>query len=112
MREKPLTLCKYFAEVMRHRLFFTILLSACILAGCRQGRYETFSGYAQGGTYTVKADLTGVSVPAGQIQERIDAILDSIDFSLSGYNKNSLLTHYNAGEEIVPDRFFSGVRAL
>ena len=112
MREKPLTLCKYFAEAMKHAFFFSILLTLCILGGCRQGRYETFSGFAQGGTYTVKADLTGVSVPAGEIQERIDAILDSIDFSLSGYNKNSLLTHYNAGEEIVPDRFFTEVRAL
>ena len=112
MREKPLTLCKYFAEAMKHALFFSALLLACLLTGCRQGRYATFSGYAQGGTYTVKADLTGVSVPAARIQEQIDAILDSIDFSLSGYNKNSLLTHFNEGEEIVPDRFFTGVRAL
>ena len=112
MREKPLTLCKYFAEAMNYKHIFPILLAGCILAGCQQGRYATFSGFAQGGTYTVKADLRSVSVPAEQIQQRIDAILDSIDFSLSGYNKNSLLSRYNAGEEIVPDRFFREVREL
>jgi Membrane-associated lipoprotein involved in thiamine biosynthesis len=112
MREKPLTLCKYFAEAMKHHIIFTILLCACLLPSCRQGRYVTFSGYAQGGTYTVKADLKGVSTPSRMIQQTIDAILDSIDISLSGYNKNSLLSRYNAGEAIVPNRFFDEVRAL
>ena len=112
MREKPLTLCKYFAEAMKHRIIFLILLSVCVLTGCRRGGYATFSGYAQGGTYTVKADLRGVSTPARTIQQTIDALLDSIDFSLSGYNKNSLLSRYNAGEDITPNRFFYEVRAL
>ena len=112
MREKPLTLCKYFAEMKFSRLYFVLLLAACLLAGCKRGGYAVFTGYAQGGTYTVKADLTGVDVPREEIGARIDAILDSIDFSLSGYNKSSLLTRFNAGEEIVPDRFFSEVRAL
>ena len=112
MREKPLTLCKYFAETMNCKLFFALLLTAGLCAGCRSPRYAVFSGYAQGGTYAVKADLTGVAVPQKEIAARIDEILDSIDFSLSGYNKSSLLTRFNAGEEIVPDRFFREVRAL
>ena len=93
MREKPLTLCKYFAEAMNYKHIFSILLAGCILAGCQQGRYATFSGFAQGGTYTVKADLRSVSVPAEQIQQRIDAILDSIDFSLSG----TIQVHFDDG---------------
>ena len=97
---------------MKQHIFFSILLSACLLAACQRGNYVVFSGYAQGGVYSVKADLRGVSVPAKTVQARIDALLDSIDFSLSGYNKNSLLTKYNRGEEIVPDRFFREVRAL
>ena len=112
MREKPLTLCKYFAEMKFSQLYLPILVAACLLAGCKRDSYAVFTGYAQGGTYSVKADLTGVGVPREEIGARIDAILDSIDFSLSGYNKASLLTRFNAGEEIVPDRFFSEVRAL
>ncbi len=97
---------------MKHPIFFSILLAACLATGCQSHRYVVFSGYAQGGIYSVKADLAGVRTPAKEIQAHIDALLDSIDFSLSGYNKNSLLTRYNRGEEIVPDRFFREVRAL
>ena len=112
MREKPLTLCKYFAEMKFSKPYLTFLLAAVLLSGCQRGGYAVFTGFAQGGTYTVKTDLNGVSVPKEEIAAHIDAILDSIDFSLSGYNKSSLLTRFNAGEEIVPDRFFREVRAL
>jgi len=112
MREKPLTLYKYFAEMKFSQLYLPLLAAVCLLAGCRRDAYAVFTGYAQGGTYTVKADLTGVAVPQEEIGAHIDAILDSIDFSLSGYNKSSLLTRFNAGEEIVPDRFFREIRAL
>ncbi len=112
MRENPLTLCKYFAEAMSSKSFFPILAAVCILAGCARSGYVTFTGYAQGGTYSVKADLTGVSVPREEIGATIDSLLTGIDFSLSGYNKSSLLSRYNAGEEIIPDRFFTEVRAL
>jgi len=112
MREKPLTLYKYFAEMKISKLILSIFVTGCLLAGCQRGGYAVFSGYTQGGTYTVKADLTGVTVPEEEIASHIDAILDSIDFSLSGYNKNSLLTRFNAGVEIVPDRFFSEIRDL
>ena len=98
---------------MNRPAFFTsFLLALFLLASCRQGSYAVFSGYAQGGVYTVKADLTGVRTPQEQIGAAIDSLLTAIDFSLSGYNKNSLLTRFNAGEAVEPDRFFSEVRAL
>ena len=67
MREKPLTLCKYFAEDMKHLRFFSILSLLCLLTGCHPGKYAVFSGYAQGGTYTVKADLSGVTTSREEI---------------------------------------------
>ncbi len=98
---------------MNRPAFFTsFLLALFLLASCRQGGYAVFSGYAQGGVYTVKADLTGVRTPQEQIGETIDSLLTAIDFSLSGYNKNSLLTRYNAGEAVEPDHFFTEIRAL
>ena len=96
----------------RPAFFAPFLLALFLLASCRQGGYAVFSGYAQGGVYTVKADLTGVRTPQEQIGATIDSLLTAIDFSLSGYNKNSLLTRYNAGEAVEPDRFFTEVRAL
>ena len=97
---------------MKRLLFFPILLLACLLSGSCQHGYVVFSGYAQGGTYTVKANLHGITTPPEEIAAQIDSLLTAIDFSLSGYNRNSLLSRYNAGEAIVPDRFFSEVRAL
>jgi len=112
MRENPLTLYKYFAETMKLKLFLPLFLSICLLPACRRQGYAVFSGYAQGGVYTVKADLSGVQTPQAEIGAAIDSLLTAIDFSLSGYNGNSLLTRYNAGEAIEPDRYFSEIRAL
>ena len=58
----------------------------------------TFTGYAQGGTYTVKLNLEGVSEKPQVIRDSVDALLRQIDLSLSGYNKNSILSRFNAGD--------------
>ena len=82
------------------------------IISCGRGKYVTFSGYAQGGVYAVKANLSGVAEKEKTIGKHIDSLLTGIDFSLSGYNRNSLLSRRNAGEEIVPDRFFEEALAL
>ena len=89
-----------------------IIICLLSLAACSRPRYVEFKGFAQGGTYSVKADLSGVSLPRQQIAADIDSILNRIDFSLSGYNRNSILSRRNAGEDIEPDLHFSEVCAL
>lgn len=84
------------------RIFVT-LLAALAICSCNGG-YQTLGGYAQGGTYSVKYNAHGVKVPRAEVQERVDAILDSIDRSASGYNKGSLLSRMNRGERVAPDR--------
>lgn len=79
---------------------------------CSKDNYVTFGGYAQGGTYSVKANLKGVSANKKEIADSIENILSGIDFSISGYNKNSLLSRYNKGEEISQDRYFREIKAL
>ena len=73
----------------------------------------TVTGYAQGGTYTVKLNLNGnkgtIKVRPEEIRDSIDTILKNIDNSLSGYNKNSLLSRFNAGESITPDSLFTDI---
>jgi len=93
-------------------IIFIVAVLVCT-ASCNRNRgYEIFRGYAQGGEYCVKADLSGISVSHKQIATQIDAILDSIDNSLSGYNKSSLLSRRNRGESITPDRHFAQVLEL
>ena len=66
----------------------------------------TFTGFAQGGTYTVKLNLKGVSEKPIEIRDSVETLLRQIDFSLSGYNKNSILSRFNAGETVLPDSLF------
>ena len=89
-----------------------LIILSLTAAGCNSGNYATFSGYAQGGVYTVKANLKGVATPRAEIAAAVDSLLEGIDFSISGYNRNSLLSRYNAGENIEPDRYFRELAEL
>ena len=80
-------------------------IAVCLSCAPRTG-YVTITGYAQGGTYAVKLNMEGVAESPEQIRDSVDAILRQIDFSLSGYNKNSILSHFNAGETVRPDSLF------
>ncbi len=87
------------------------LISICAAVSCAPAdEYIVISGYAQGGTYTVKLNLNGSEGRVDQapevIRDSIDAILQRIDRSLSGYNRNSVLSRLNAGEAVVPDSLF------
>lgn len=85
--------------------YVAIIVLACVSCAPKD-RYVTFSGYAQGGTYNVKLNLKGVEERPEVIRDSVDAILRQIDFSLSGYNKNSILSKFNAGETVFPDSLF------
>lgn len=103
-------------ENMNMRTIFTAIFAAALaltLNSCadRYG-YVQITGYAQGGTYCVKADLGGTGKTPGYVKERIDSILSAIDNSVSGYNKSSLLSRFNAGEEIAKDGIFEELWAL
>ncbi|MGN0199738.1 MAG: FAD:protein FMN transferase [Candidatus Cryptobacteroides sp.] len=97
---------------MRRNSSFSTALMLLLACACTGGKYETFSGYAQGVTYRVKVNMRGVKTPSETVAAAIDSLLEAIDFSISGYNRNSLLSKRNAGEEIVPDRYFSELLEL
>lgn len=80
-----------------------------ILAGCQANRFAQFGGYAQGGTWSVKANLKGVKEKPKAIQQHIECILYEIDTTLSGYNKASQLSRINAGEQVQPSAMFREV---
>lgn len=85
---------------------FLMMLSSCGV----EDEYIVISGYAQGGIYTVKLNLKGtegrVKPSPEEIRDSIDSKLRAIDQSLSGYNKNSVLSRLNAGENVAPDNIF------
>lgn len=89
-------------------LFLAVILlaSACT----RQDRYIAITGYAQGGTYSVKLNLRGadgmIAACPEEIKEGIDSVLEAVNNSVSGYNKGSILSRFNSGEKVIPDRIF------
>ncbi len=90
-----------------------VLLLAGLLLCCacsRKADYIVISGYAQGGTYTVKLNRQGpsgrVRTAPEQIKQAVDSILYTIDTTLSGYNPSSLLSRFNAGERIPVNDMF------
>ncbi|MBR4808891.1 MAG: FAD:protein FMN transferase [Bacteroidales bacterium] len=89
---------------MKPRLL-TAIIALALAAGCTRG-YETAGGYAQGGTYSVKYNAAGVQAGRKEIAETISAILDSIDVTFSGYNKMSILSRRNAGEDVPRNGMF------
>ena len=85
-----------------------LLLTALLLlsgACARQGDYVRIEGFAQGSTYhVIYHPVKGMN--AASLQARFDARLQEIDQSLSGYNKGSLLSRLNAGEDLPLDGLF------
>ncbi len=83
------------------------LLAVLLLSACgERDRYIQVSGHAQGGVYAVKVNLKGVRTPPEEIRDSVEAILTRIDTTLSGYNKASLLSRFNAGEAVRPNGLF------
>lgn len=97
-----------------HKFFKAICLLAIIpamLEACTErDRYIALTGYAQGGTYSVKLNLKGsggmVRKSPEDIRDGIDSILNVIDTTLSGYNKGSVLSRFNAGDAIRANGMF------
>ena len=90
----------------------SIIFCTLLMCACTRGRYVVICGYAQGGTYTVKADIAGTGVPQKKIAGQIENLLTTIDTTLSGYNKSSLLSRYNAGEDVEPTEMFSDILGI
>lgn len=102
-----------FAKIMPRQSIYSAIAAVILLQACTSAPdYKVFSGFAQGGNYRVSVDMGPVRASGKEVGRTIDAILDSIDISLSGYNGNSLVSRFNAGEKIVPDRHFTAIKAL
>lgn len=94
------------------RIFLCIFVLAAVFSCSQRSSYVTITGFAQGGTYAVKFNSERLDCSIEEVRDSIDALLSSIDNSLSGYNKKSLLSRFNAGEPVVPDLFFNEIYRL
>ena len=102
-------MCKYFA--VKTKVFILFAAGLLICSACSP-RYEIIQGYAQGGTYSVKYNARGVKASRAEIAQGIDDILTAIDTTLSGYNRKSLLSRRNAGEDVELNDMFRELEAI
>ena len=83
-----------------------------LAAGCgSRQQYVKITGYAQGGPYYVTCSVDNTSRAEG-LKKAIDDTLTAIDWSVSGYNKGSLLTRVNNGENPPLDSIFIDLMRL
>ena len=95
---------------MRRSFALLVILLMTASVSCTDRRYYQVSGYAQGGTYSVK--YRGASARPEKVQALTDSLLREIDFTLSGYNKNSLLSRLNRGDTVVLSPMFAEIYRL
>lgn len=94
-------------EVKRFfRSLFCLAAVIMVISSCTPRGYQVFEGYAQGGQYRVKVNMRGVTVSDKEVARKIDSILVLVDTTLSGYNKGSQLSRYNAGEDVAFNSLF------
>ncbi len=92
-----------------NRIFICSALALAALSCGRSDVYHELTGYAQGETYSVKFASAHSRSEMAVIGRAVDSILTLIDTTLSGYNKGSQLSRYNAGIPIIPNELFKEV---
>ena len=90
------------------KIFF--LLPILSLLSC--SRYIELHGYAQGGTWSVKADLRGSDATKDVLQYEIDSILTLVDTTFSGYNRGSIVSRLNEGKDVVTNPVFDQLLSI
>ena len=95
---------------MKNKINLILMVAALLsLFSCtlNSDRYIKIEGYAQGGVYTVTLNLKDIEPAPEEIRDSIEAILHRIDFTLSGYNKNSILSRFNQGDTVLVTDMFA-----
>ena len=100
----------------KYAILLSLLFSSLFVSLIAQDRHPSYNQPAAadttpGGDSTGAARLTLPVLPdsLGIDSLGVDSLLTDIDFSISGYNHNSLLSRRNAGEDIVPDGHFAAL---
>ncbi len=86
---------------------FLCLIIVCGLCSCRSDSYETFTGFAQGTTYSIVARNAPKTTAAA-----IDSLFREMDFTFSMFNPESLVSRVNRNETDVVTNLFSECFAL
>ena len=94
------------------KVLASALVCACLLpVACTRQKYYQIGGFAQGVTWSIKYNATGVKMRPDAVQRGVEAILEDVDTTLSGYNAGSQISRLNRGDTITPSAMLSGIYA-
>lgn len=83
--------------------FLVILIVGTVIILKKQPPFRTDEGFVFGTIYKITYQYDE------DLKNDIEAELRKVDNSLSPYNKNSIITHINHNEDVVPDALFTHV---
>jgi thiamine biosynthesis lipoprotein len=96
--------------MVTRKLSFFLLISLILFTTCgkKQTVIESFTGFAQGTTYSIVYDNNKKISPV-ELKQKVEKILGDFDMSLSLYKDSSILSKVNRNEDVLLDTFFTGV---
>jgi thiamine biosynthesis lipoprotein len=92
---------------MNHKSIFFCLVFVITFYSCKnqEQSFSSFSGFAQGTTYSVVFENSG-KIGLTDLRTEVEKILLDFDLSLSLYRDSSVLSRINRNENVKPDSFF------
>lgn len=95
---------------MINKLLASLLLLTFFTTSCKDVKPEitTFTGFAQGSTYSIIYD-NNKNIDPGELRQKVEQILNDFDMSLSNYKDSSIISRINRNEDVAPDSFLTEV---
>ncbi len=92
------------------KYLFTVYAITIVVAfsSCKKAEFSSFSGFAQGTTYSIVYEQREYITP-DSIKPEVERILRDFDMSLSLYEDYSILSKVNRNEDVTVDPFFEEV---
>lgn len=100
-------------DLMRKQLIIIVLvIASCnLLSSCKQSVFESFNGFTEGTTYSIIYD-NSVGIKGTTMKDNVENLLNEFDFSLSTFNKESIVSHVNENIDVELDDWFIEVFSL
>jgi len=95
---------KYYRLILK--FLPLLLIAAAIATGCKEKtEYKTIDGFTQGTTYHIVYSNDVDFAP----DSLVESLLKMVDFSMSGYNPESIISQVNNGDSVKVDIMFADV---
>jgi FAD:protein FMN transferase len=95
---------------MTNRLLSLLLFLLFLSQSCKNNTpvFEQFTGFAQGGTYSIVYESNG-NIKKYDLKQKVESLFHDIDMSLSFYNDSSIISRINRNQNVQVDSYFTEV---